>query len=231
MKMKATKITGMALVLAMLLMPALGAVAQPPASNSESNIKFKPGEITIDPEPDPGEVGFDSMTINFGQRTVPIRAERYYADGTSDSAEGVDQGGGLATSPVVGVLITDSRQAATGWTYKVKLSQYVPAGAGNGPFDATMYLQNGSAYTNVNQSKLGTALQLAQGGSFTIETNGAEVLLLTATRELGKGSHGARWNREDISLQLGPGSSATGFEVITNDSYTATMTWTLETTQ
>lgn len=210
----------------------LAMAATPDTVNSESNIQFKAGQIIINPDPDPGEVGFEPMTINFGERLLPIRQETYYADGTADSAEGVDQGGGLSTSPTVGILVNDSRAKTqmTGWRYKVKLSQYMPTDSRNTAFDATLFLRSGQAFTNAGQSKIGTALVLENNGSFTIPTSNNDVLVMSATQALGMGSHGASWTSDNISLQLGEGGTPTGFDVLTNDSYKATMTWTLETT-
>lgn len=213
-------------MLGMLLSLASWGSAQPISENVTSNIQFKPGGLVINPEPDPGEVGFEAMEINFGERNVPIRAEVYYADGTSDSLEGIAQGGGKTTEPVIGILVNDSRPdtQSTGWNYSVRMSQYVPMDtARNSPFDATLYLTDGTAYSNSG----GNGLSLQGNGEIVIETNNQTVSILTATQAAGKGSHGARWNREDIYLALGEGGTPTGFTVITDDIYIATLTWTL----
>lgn len=229
MKRAAIFLTMLVLVLSLTL--AQGASAQPSPESSKSYIQFQPGQLVINPDPDPGEVGFSNLQINFGERNVPIRAEVYYADGTSDSTEGVAQGGGLETEPVVGILVNDARSASalTGWKYNVKLTSYIPQGGGTA-FDATVRLNSGIIYTNANQTKVGTALVLENGGSFVIATDNQNVTLLTATAALGNGSHGAHWARENISMKLGEGGTPTGFQVITDDNYQAVMTWTLEPT-
>lgn len=228
MKKKATAIAVLALVLMLSLVQV--SVADTVTSDSKSNVLFKTGTITIDPEPDNGEVGFQPMSINFGERNIPIRAETYYADGNADSVEGLDQGGGLSTEPIIGVLIADSRAKTllTGWNYKVKMGQFIADGS-NPSFNVTLFLRSGTAYTNGDTSKIGTALRLENAGSYEIKTDNQNVLVLSATSALGKGLHGARWEKQNIGMTLGQGGQSGGFTVITDDNYKAKLTWTLET--
>lgn len=238
--MKKASIIAVLLVLALSIVAI--AAAQTLTEDSDANIQFKAGGLIPEPEPspdpnpnEPGAVNFTKMALEFGERNIPIRAETYVSDGSSETTEGVAIAGSTLTAGRVGVLIKDSRATneATGWTYTAALSQFVPRNAANRAFDATLFLNETTLFTNVDQGKLGTSLMMNpnNGGSdFVIQTNNTAVTMLTALSSLGKGSHGASWTNGNIAMKLAAGGTASGFDVITNDVYTATMTWTLTTT-
>lgn len=233
MKKPATRLTMLALALVMLLLPMCHAAAAPlREASSDANIDFRAGSIIINPDPIEDEVGFAGIEIHFGERTVPIRPEVYYADGRSDSVEGVDKQNPLAplTDPVVGVLINDARAsaAATPWSFSVNLTEY--ASTGNPSFRATLTLMDGEVLTNAHPSKVDTALTLENNGTIVVPTDGQNVPVLRATNALGKGSHGAKWTNDKIKLELGASNLPGGFDVITDVAYEATMTWSLSLT-
>lgn len=232
MKKKVSNAVLFTLIAIMLLMVAPVANAQQTlSSDTDANIKFRAGKININPDPDIGEVGYTKMTLNFGERLVPAKRETYHADGNSDSEDGINQGGTVLTEKDIGVLVTDSRssQLLTGWVYKASLTSFRPTNSSNAPFDGILYLRNGTGFTNAGDNKIGTALKLENSGDYTIASDGQSVLIMTATAELGKGSHGVQWTNDNVRLSLGDGGTPTGFDVITNDIYKATLTWTLET--
>lgn len=231
--MKPTKVL-LALVMSLLMAMPVIALANDLSSETEANIDFKSGDLDFPEEPDPEEVGFNKMQLNFGERSVPIRAEVYYADGESDSTEGKVLAGSTAplTEPTVGALVNDARAtaSATGWTVGVKLSRFRATNSANPSFDATLSLKDGTLFTNSDQAKLGTALVNEDSGTHDIQTDDTYKLLLTATREMGKGAHGVFWENGKIALTLGRGGTDGGFDIITADSYQATLTWVLEPT-
>lgn len=233
----ATKI--IVLAMAMMLFMAQGAGAQVLNYTNEADIWFEAGDIIIDPNPNPEEVGFEPLQLEFGTRNVPIRPEIYVANGDSGlllggvpTAEGASTGGTL-TAPIVGVLITDERalSATTGWTYKVSMTSFDSAGS-EPSFHATLTLADGDAYTSGSPSKLGTDLVLNNSGTIVVPSNDTAVLVLTATDTMGPGMHGAEWTNDEITLALGSAGApqAGGFDVITDVAYQATLTWTLATT-
>lgn len=246
MNKMARKTTVLALAIMMLLSIAMTAGASTPIQeNSKANIDFEAGQITINPNPDPNEVAFNPMLLQFGRRTVPIRAETYVANGdsgtyigtsTTPTTQGAAKGPEHLTEAVVGILVVDPRATndITGWTYTAKMTQFRNVDNTAKPnFNAVLRLAEGVPYTNADASKLGTALTVNNDADDQIvirtgETT--ETILLTATTSMGRGSHGATWTNEKIFLDLlpaGADASAGGFDVIENNQYQATMTWTL----
>lgn len=219
------KFVTMGLALAMVLMMGASALAGAPGDyTTEASVSFADGTITIDPEPDPGEFnGVSAMAIAFGQREIPSRAETYTADG-SDGASATPKAGPF-TDPEVGVQVSDNRKAPTAWDYKVKLGKFTPASGT--AFDVTLDMVNATADTNAagftkGNSNSGpydlTAYDLSLDTSVANETTA-----LKATIAVGRGKHIVKWANSNISMTL----SALNFNVITDQSYTAEMTWSL----
>lgn len=220
------KFATMGLALAMVLMMGASALAGGLTPiNTEASVSFADGSITPGPDPDTDVFpGVSSMAIAFGQREIPGRAETYTADG-SDTGEAAPKSGPF-TAAVVGVQVADTRNAPTVWTYKVKLGKFTPVSGS--PFDVVLNMESATADSNtpgvvMGNSGSGTYALTAFDLSLDTSLSSNETTALQATSVIGRGKHIVKWNNSDISMTL----SANNFDAISDQAYTATMTWTL----
>lgn len=245
--MKKLLTISLALVMALSL-AATASAGSPDIKDSYANIEFAPGQLVINPDPDPDEVGFNPFTLEFGRRNVPIRREIYRANGESAGFIGTS---GIVNTPTtegasllpagdhtledVGALVTDNRATAqlSAWKFSVKMSAFEESTSVEPDFNADLYLYEGVGFTNsasatiggdaVNDDMVVLSNNGGTAGDFLVATDNTDVQLIEAKITAGKGSHGIQFKHDKIELALG-----TDFEGITDAEYVSTMTWTLQ---
>lgn len=235
---KTAKLMALALALVMVMSLASVASATPTPVQKDADITFVKGSIVIPPDPEPGKHGFDAMLLKFGSRKLPIRQERYVADGTSGSTTDAVGQAGPYTEPRVGLLVENGDDEINTWTLKGRGTTFdVTKGVPNAAtsWSALINLSGAAGYTSFDGLN-GSGIPNPPSASTNLTIPSADIQLqcaqssstvtLMSTSSAQLGEFGVWWTNDNIYLE--PASA--DWNKIKQNTYTCVMTWSLETT-
>lgn len=213
-------------VLALALVMTLGMVTMAGAADEErsANIRFKEGSLKFN-------TNLSALDFDFGEYEIPAQRTVYFTNGTNNLGA---TSSSTPSSSAYNLTIEDTRSATTPWTCTVNMTPFSEASAT--PFDASVYLMNGTTTSNgastanmtlgVNYS--GGDAEVGTGTGIMVPPDGSDVNVITVSAaqapQLGSGQHTVTWASDDCALDIGTSFQGNGIKAV---AYKATMTWTL----